>query len=817
MADGSRDAPSPEPAPAGARRARVLLSEPVGLLDYGIPDALKDAVAPGVAVRVPLGKRTTSAYVAEIVDGPLAEGIALRDIQKIDPERPRLPATLIELVLFAADYYAAQPGEMLAAALPAAGRRAAIRYRITDAGRDAAAKKQRDGDNALLELALRFERGFAVAALERDLGWTRRAASARLKRHVDKGWLARTAKRLGPRRAIAYERVPGTDPTTLTERQRGARALLDRMPESGTVLAAVLATADKGAYAKLKTLEKAGLVRRLAEEQRHKPDMEAQPSDTPPEPTVAQARAIERIGLAIEAKRYETFLLQGVTGSGKTEVYLRVIEQALARGKTALVLVPEIALTPQLGARFRARFGERVATFHSALTTAERRDEWERVARKEALIGLGARSALFLPLENLGVVIVDEEHETSFKQEESPRYNARDLAVVRGHHENAVVVLGSATPSLESRANADGRRYTPIILPTRVNDRPMPAVETINLAKAERVGEGVFTAALATGVEKTLSAGGQVILFLNRRGFAPYIYCKDCGHPFRCGDCEVSLTLHRRRDALVCHYCGFEEPAPDECPSCRSHRVTSFGLGTERVESEIAALFGDVATARLDRDTVRKRTDLDRQLARFARGDARILVGTQMVAKGHDFPGVTLVGVIAADASLNFPDFRSAERTFQLLTQVAGRAGRGDEPGRVLVQAYETEHYAIRSASAHDYESFVRQEVQTRRELGYPPYRHLVMLRFESPSDSAAQEESRAAAERLREAAREVGAVAVLGPAPAPLARLRGVWRYQVLLKGDRRTALRQVLSRAHRRGRREVRQILDVDPFSML
>jgi primosomal protein N' (replication factor Y) len=771
-----------------------------------------------VPVRVPLGKRTTRAYVAEVAEGPGPEGIVLRDVLRVDEDLPQLPAALVELVLFAADYYAAPPGEMLAAALPAVAKPVSARYQLTELGRQSAkATGLKTNDRAVLDVAQEFPRGFTVAAVQRKHGWNRGTSTSRLKKLVDRGWLSRSYRRKSPRGAIAYRRVDGADPEILSGRQKGARALFERIPTEGTILASVLAVEDKSAYPRLKTLEKTGLVERTVEEQRLRPLMSMPERDTPPEPTPEQATAIAAICSQIERAAFQTFLLQGVTGSGKTEVYLRIIADALARGRTALVLVPEIALTPQLGARFRARFGDQVATLHSALTLAERRDEWERVARGDAKIGLGARSAIFLPLRDLGVVVVDEEYETSFKQEEMPRYNARDLAVVRGRNENAVVVLGSATPSLETRANADQARYRRLDMPSRVHTRPLPEVQLLDLAHEERIGEGVFTLRLAEALERALRAGDQAVLFLNRRGFAPYVFCRDCGHSFRCPDCDVALTLHRRRGVLLCHYCAFEEYAPDECPECHSHKVESFGLGTERIEAEINNFFGDVTTARLDRDTVRKRADLERQLNRFGSGEARILIGTQMVAKGHDFPGVTLVGVIAADASLNFPDFRAAERTFQLLTQVAGRAGRGERPGSVLVQVYESEHYAVRAAADHDFEAFVHQELQTRRELSYPPFAHLALLRSEGQDESATQRAANDLAARLRERARqESRPVSVLGPAPAPLSRLRGMWRFQILLKGNSRSDVRAVVKAAGRPGR-DVRQILDIDPYSML
>lgn len=794
-----------------------MLSEPVGLLDYSIPAELAELVAPGVAVEVPLRNRATAGYVASIETGPPPEGFRLKAIRAVDDDRPRLPEPLVQLILFAADYYAALPGEMLATAVPSVKRRAGGRFQISERGEIALSGKLVGDDRALLRLATANPKGFSANTAERELGWTRKAAATRLRRSVQKGWLTRQQKKRGPRLANAYHRTEADPDAHLSPRQRATRELLDHIPRGEPVLAATLAQRFTGAYKKLKTLEKAGLVERVSIEQRLRPADEPEELATrvAPTPTEDQARALQETTRALDEGEFRPFLLQGVTSSGKTEVYLQLIDRALSAGKTALVLVPEIALTPQLGARFRARFGDRIATFHSGLSEAERRDEWERIASGDAVIGLGARSALFLPLRNIGVIVVDEEHETSFKQDERPRYNARDLAVYRARLENAVIVLGSATPSLESRYNAEQERYQHLLMPRRVGDRPLPEVERIDMAHAERVGDGVFSRALFESVQATLAAGDQAILFLNRRGFAPYVYCRDCGVPFRCDDCDVALTLHRGRDRLICHYCAFEMIVPEVCPACHSLRLEAHGLGTERLESEVRQLFGELPIARLDRDTVRKRTDLDEQLGRFRRGEAKLMIGTQMVTKGHDFPGVTLVGIVAADASLNFPDFRSAERTFQLLTQVSGRAGRGDRPGRVLVQTYEVDHYAITAASTHDFESFVAQETEARRELSYPPFSHLVLVRFEGQGERETRAEAEHVAQALRAAAGDK--VSVLGPAPAPLSRLRGLWRWHVLLKGQQRNDLRQTVAAMPRDGREDVRRVVDVDPISML
>ena len=800
-------------------RARVVLIDPLPVFDYLIPQSLSAQIQIGTPVKVPLGNRKTLGYVTELPTEPYTGTFELKQIDSLDEERASLPENLLKLILFSANYYCAAPGEMLSVALPAAARPSSYRYRCTPQAHGPFTGKLRAKDLELLEIAQKFEKGFTVMAVEKALGWSRRASLTRLKKLREKGLLERVQKGpKGGRKVAAYRRVENGDLSRLGPRQEGARKLLERIPFEEYVTGARLSRDDTNAYQRLKTLLTNGLVEKSLVEQKITPFETTLASTTRPEPTEEQTRALNQIATAIAEEEFCPIMLQGVTGSGKTEIYLRAIELVLELKKTAMVLVPEIALTPQLGARFRERFGNRVATFHSGLTQAERRDEWERVKNGDACIGLGARSALFLPLENLGIIVVDEEHETSFKQDETPRYNARDLAVFHARQENAVVLLGSATPSIETRTNADQKRYESIWLRKRVQERPLPAVTTINLAEQERVGDGIFTPTLITAMEETIANSEQVILFQNRRGFAPYVSCRDCGHAFRCDDCDVSLTLHQRRGVLQCHYCGFETRAPEECPSCGGHRLGSFGVGTERIEAELSRILPKAPVQRLDRDTIRTRRDLETALDRFRSGESKILVGTQMVTKGHDFPGVTLVGVVSADASLNFPDFRAAERTFQLLTQVAGRAGRGTKEGRVLVQTFETEHYAITSAAEHDFETFISHELGFREELFYPPFAYLCLLRFESDNESSAMNVAREQADKLRDTAIQTGVhVMVLGPALAPLSRIKGIYRIQILLKGGTRSEIRRVLGGLTKRPQSGVRQILDVDPISML
>ncbi|MCK5688719.1 primosomal protein N' [Myxococcota bacterium] len=799
-------------------QAEVILFEKLRALNYQIPDALCDKISVGSIVEVPLGNRKCRGVISKMGLPPNDDDkFEVKDILNQDESAPLLPPSLLELVIFGANYYGVRVGEMLQAALPSLSKSTQIRYILSTEGIKAIHGPARASEKQVLWLVEKKSQGITATSLAKELGIKQANARSRLKRLFEKEWLEQKISRRNKRKLLtAFRRLPDAK-DTLSARQDKARSYLKNVSLEGS-LASQLAKEDKDAYRKLRILEKAGMVERYTVEEHLHPFTFKKEKEKAFTPTEEQAKAIQEILKPIAAEQFQTFVLQGITGSGKTEVYLQVIGDALKRGKTALMLVPEIALTPQLGKRFRDRFGSDVATFHSGLTPAERRDEWERIARGEARIGLGARSAIFLPLRELGVVIVDEEHETSFKQDETPRYNARDLAIFRGKNENAVVVLGSATPSLESRNNADQERYKLLHMHRRVGERSLPSSQLIDLAEASRVGEGIFSTALAKAVEANLSSGEQTILFLNRRGFAPYVYCQDCGHAWKCDDCDVSLTLHRQRDVLICHYCGHEERSPEVCPSCEGLNLVASGLGTEKLEDELLSLFGSIEISRLDRDRIRRRADLERELSRFGRGETKIMIGTQMVTKGHDFPGVTLVGIISADNSLNFPDFRAAERTFQLLTQVSGRAGRGERSGSVLIQAYEGEHYAIKHAMKHDYEGFVEQELAYRKELLYPPFAHLALIRLESPELDTLNQHAEMIAEALMDRAKNINGVYILGPAPSPLARLKGAWRIQILIKAESRSLLRKLLAGGWKpKHNNSIKLILDVDPQSML
>jgi len=533
--------------------------------------------------------------------------------------------------------------------------------------------------------------------------------------------------------------------------------------------------------------------------------------------TQEQEKAVRSIADSIEKFEHKTFLLHGITASGKTEVYLQSIEYVLKHGKQVVMLVPEIALTPQTVEWFVSRFGHRVAVIHSHLTPARRFLEWKKIMDGKADIVVGARSAIFSPMKRLGLIIVDEEHETSYKQDDVPRYHARDVAEERARLNHCPLILGSATPSLESYYKAKNGDYKLIRLTKRIEERLLPKVKIVDmrmeLATKRRVQ--IFSKVLLDAIDKALKADKQVMIFLNRRGFSTFINCKKCGLVLKCKRCDTTLVYHFEEKKLICHYCGYTMAPPDICPKCRSGYISYFGLGTEKVESEISHNFSHVHIARMDSDTTTQRGSHDRILGEFRSGDVSLLVGTQMIAKGHDFPEVTLVGVVSADVTLNLPDFRASERTFNLLTQVGGRAGRGDAGGEVIIQTYAPSHYAILCAAKHDYEKFYAEEIESRKELLLPPLVSMVKVTVRARNDEMAQKAAADLAETIRAEDREA---LVGGPAPAPISRVRGYYRYNIILKGTDKAAMcglaKKGLAAFHKP--HGILVAVDVDPISM-
>lgn len=808
----------------GVRVARVALLPRQGdldLLDYEVPEEMRGKVMAGMRVVVPLGPRyamgVVAATAATSAVGKLRPLAAL-----IDETYPILDHTTLDLCRWLADYYLASLADALATALPGPLK---IQVReFVEAG-SAEAIAIADAQERALWERLCPQLPASLAALRSQL----HASEVRVVRKlVKRGALRITVRfRAEPRRFRSGERryrvarPPAAAELAILRRNKALSKMFDYVSQHplGTASHEELETSFPGAAAKIRRLLALGL---LARDHAWQPALElCEPDEKPPPEALepAQQAALEAIAQSLGS--FATFLLWGVTGSGKTEVYLRAIGACLQQNRSALVLVPEISLTHQLARQLRARFGSDVALLHSGLTESDRWREWQRIAAGSVRVVAGARSAVFAPLRDLGLIVVDEEHEPAYKQEEGLRYHARDVAVMRAKLSSCPVVLASATPSLESFHNARSGRYRLISLPQRVQARPLPRVEVIDLRGQRRPTRALpLSRPLLLALKANQASGQQSLLFLNRRGFARFLQCVECGGAFSCPNCSVSLTYHQRSGALRCHYCNFTSSAPSSCPKCGSTHVAAWGAGTEQLESELRRLLPGARVTRLDRDVSAQRGAAARVLAEWEAGAHDVLVGTQMVAKGHDVHAVTLVGVLLADLSLQLPDFRAAERTFQLLAQVAGRAGRGDLPGRVIVQTFAPDHPVLRFAAAHDYRSFALTELGHRAEAHYPPFSRLVLLRCEAERNESAEEMAQVLAAALR--ARSASHTEVLGPSPAPIERLRRWYRWQILIRSahgaSARTLARAGMAAVGNQARqKQVRIIVDVDPQSTL
>ncbi|GAB6100682.1 primosomal protein N' [Halanaerocella petrolearia] len=576
----------------------------------------------------------------------------------------------------------------------------------------------------------------------------------------------------------------------------------------------------------IRRLVKKGLLEYTNIEIKRTPYQDANIEPTSPlTPTLEQKKALTEIKQAVSNSDSATFLLKGVTGSGKTEVYLQAIADVLAQGGEAIVLIPEIALTPQTISRFKGRFGKQVAVLHSQLSAGERFDEWRRIKEGTAKIAVGARSAIFAPFDNLELVVIDEEHETTYKQEEHPKYHAREVAVKRANLSKAVTILGTATPALESYYRAQEGDYKLLELSKRVDDRPLPEVELIDMRDELEAGnKQMLSRKLAREIERRLQNNEQTIIFLNRRGFSTFVQCRECGHVIECNNCDVSLTYFSQGERLKCNYCEESKSVPNICPDCSSSYIKYFGIGTEKVEQALNKNFPEAKVVRMDRDTTTRKGSYQKILSAFSAGKIDILVGTQMVAKGHDYPNVTLVGVITADTALNLPDFRASERTFQLLAQVAGRTGRGDKLGQVLIQSYTPEHYSIQQAKKHNYKGFYRQEIIFREEMCYPPFTHLINIIISDQEENkviqVAQRLGECIAAQLQNIDNDT--IELLGPTKAPLSKIKGKYRWQLLLKGPDLDKLRGINQQAlteleEFEKLKSVKISIDVDPLGVL
>ena len=787
---------------------------------YSLPDTLRHRVKPGCRILVPFGTRKLTGVILHCHDQ--RPEVPTRDALRLLDSVPVLSAELLALGRWISGYYCAPLGDVLRGMLPLASeiRRGKI-WTLTDAGRDAARQLLLDSapdDPVAQVLRMLEKRPLSAAYLAKAMPLADKAIRALERKRFIVAEQVQTER--DPLRAPAARlRVelaakPPSGELKLNKPERELRAFLELHPGSHNL--GQLEEMVRNASPAARALARKGVVSLLAETVA----VNAGPIRARHALNPAQQAAFEQIAAAIEAERFQTFLLHGVTGSGKTEVYLTAIETALAKDRGALLLVPEIALTPQMAGQFFARFGDRVAILHSAFTDVERTEQWRRIQSGAAMVVVGTRSGVFAPVRNLGLIVVDEEHDGSYKQEETPRYNGRDVAIVRAQGAGACVVLGSATPSLESRYNAEKGKYTLLELPGRIEARPMPEVQLIDMRQEflETRKQETFSRKLIDALTGRVENGEQTIVLLNRRGFSSFVACRSCGERVQCINCSLTLTYHKRDRRLLCHYCGYAEKVPSACPKCQSDKIYFLGLGSERVEEELHRAFPAARIARLDRDTVTGKRQYENILQDFREGNYDILVGTQMIAKGHDIPNVTLVGVVSADIGLGMPDFRAAERTFQLLTQVAGRAGRGSIPGIVLVQTINPDHYAVRLAAAQDYQAFYEKELNFRRMMMYPPFSAMANVLVRSEKKEMAMRMSSELGFLLSPPPEKLR---IMGPAEAPVPRLKNEYRYQFLVKAASRKALNELLQRIrnyaleHKWGATAL--VIDVDPLTLM
>ena len=805
---------------------------------YRLPGELASRAEPGCRVMVPFGKKFLTGFIVDLHETLQSEvdESDIKDIEELLDESPVITHEILELTRWVSEYYFEPWGECLRAALPAGAISISEQVlSLTDTGRAVLADGRLSRSKLEALQALAGAEFVEARSLERNLSVPRAGA---LIRQLTRDGLITASQRIGetrlkPRLQNAVRLTgksgnnsPDSRPSEksdgrLNEKQQRVIQTLTGA-DDGIALSDLLEAADVSSSV-VRTLERRGLVEVFARELRRDPLAHISADDSEPvQLTAEQQQALDQITAKLEAREYSTFLLHGVTSSGKTEVYIRAMRETVKQGLTALMLVPEISLTPIFSRRLRAQFGESVAILHSSLSEGERTDEWRRIRQGLARVVIGTRSAVYAPLENLGIIIVDEEHDGSYKQDETPRYHGRDTAIVRALRAGAVVVLGSATPSLESFHNALAGKYAYLRLQTRFGDRALANVQTVDMREVfTRHGKAqTLSDELKAAISETFARREQSMILLNRRGFSSFLLCRSCGLAIHCPNCDVTLTYHRYNSSLQCHYCNYVRPVPRVCDACEGEYIHYVGMGTEQLEANLKELFPEMNIARLDRDTTRRRGSLEQIMMEFSCGGIDLLVGTQMIAKGHDFHNVTLVGVVSVDIGLALPDFRAAERTFQLLTQVAGRAGRGERPGRVIIQTYHPEHYSLVCAKEQNYEEFYNREIVFRRTMHYPPFSALINVLIHDKDHERANGTAAEFARELRASSRDSG-IRVLGPAPAPISRIKNEYRFQVLIKAQSRARAREALDFAMDRvtadGHNPRSISVEVDPMNLM
>jgi primosomal protein N' (replication factor Y) len=814
---------------AAPRFAQVALPIPVDQeYTYSIPLIYQDVIEVGMRVVVPFGRRRTTGYVVKLIQKTDREDI--RPLHSLPDSGPVFSDEMLSLCRWMADYYCCSTGEALQCTLPSgisigSEKVYTLKMDAMSGGRFTPVQKQIV--HCLYTAGAQSEKELSAKVADSKLA---SSLTSLVKRDVLDVELREVSEKIKPKveswAVLKMDAVLGGEAQAALQRKapKQAQVYLDLLRNETEQPYRSIYEKHGVSSAIIQALVEKGLVLKEQREIYRSPISEISESDaTKPQLNVEQKNAYESITKSVSNSEYATYLLQGITGSGKTEVYLQSIEYVLAHDRNALILVPEISLTPQTVGRFKMRFGEAIAVLHSGLSSGERFDEWRRVLKDEVRIVVGARSAIFAPLKDIGIIVVDEEHDTSYKQTDTPRYHARDVAIMRAHQNNAVCVLGSATPSIESYHNSETKKSIRLELLTRATESNLPEVQLVDMRREtkEQSGEVILSQELEKAIFERIKKQEQVILLLNRRGHAPFVMCPSCGWSADCENCNVSLTFHSRGNHLTCHYCNAQRAAPPACDECGHDPLIYLGAGTQKIEDYLQRSFPGARVARMDRDTTSQKGSHAKILERFSRKEIDILVGTQMIAKGHDYPGVTLVGVVNADTGLTLPDFRAAESGFQLLTQVAGRAGRGDKPGIVLIQTYRPNHYAVQASSRHDYGAFYEQEIEYRRSAGYPPFRRMVNFCIESPEILDAEKGIAWLHRTVREQREALGlrSIELLGPAPAAIYRLNKKYRWNLgaLCKSGKNL---NILSRAVREvfeaPSRNTALKIDLDPYGL-
>lgn len=823
------------PSPTPFKYAQVVFNLPLrDPFTYEIPPHFQGLVQKGMRVFAPFGRRKLTGYVVSLTN-ICEKDISLKAIEDLPDAEPILSKEILSLTRWMADYYQTSWGEAIRAALPA-GLEDESREHLTLTEKGLEALESGDIPEHLWNILETLRKQPRITPKQLQNRLKKKYSAHTLARLKTEGWVTSEIRIKRSSVGYSYEKIARLTP--LGHNKENADLLLSRSPKQKIIYHLLydqekkvsdLRVANPSCSEPLRKLRDKGLVEIITLKTPRLSDRNSVDSfpirEEPLTFTPKQEDIYQNLGELIDAGEFRVCLLHGVTGSGKTEVYIRCIHRALELGKTAIMLVPEISLTPQTVNLFRRRFGDEVAILHSGLSDHERYQEWKRIHDDGVSIVVGARSAVFAPFKNLGVVIIDEEHDPSYKQDSTPRYHGRDTAIVRAREQRAVVILGSATPSLETRRNAESGKYSYFSLEKRIQDRLLPLVIITDMIKekSEKKNFSMFSGALKAGIRERLERKEQVFLFLNRRGTANYVFCTECGFVYHCRRCSVSLTFHGREKTLRCHYCNYRMREPSGCAECGGEVFRFKGFGTQKIEEEVKRLFPEARIFRLDRDTTRTYKDFESMYQKMTSRTIDILIGTQMITKGHDFPNVTLVGVIHADLSLNIPDFRSGERSFQLLTQVAGRAGRGKVPGQVILQTQHPKHYVYHFVRDHDFERFYAKELSLREQLNYPPFTRLVALEIESKHEPRGEALVRKLKGFLLSRIKNVYPVEILGPSRAALYRINNKFRWHIILRAREVLPLQSILNQCRDLPEFQkaqpggVRVSIDVDPVNLL